>query len=875
MADDDVVLAVQAGRFITVEFASLQSDLLLITGFTAHEAISSLFSLTLELISQKPDQVILDDIVGQNVTVALALEGDSRRFFNGFISRFSLSGQELGDEHRFTHYQAEVVPWLWFLSKIRDCRIFQDKTVPDILKLVFDGAGFKDFRIELTRSYTSWDYCVQYRETDFHFVSRLMEEEGIFYFFVHESGKHTLVLADTPQSHPDCPGQPQARFDPEGGFGEREDVVDTWVMQQELRSGKYTLRDYHFEMPSKSLEVTEPTKFASKANEDLEIYDYPGGYAQKFNKPGERLEKVQQEGETLVKLNMEEEEEPHVVIHGSSICRAFTAGTRFELLSPPPGVTSGPYVLTSIQHSATQAATFVSGQEDSVDYSNSFTCIPHQNPFRPQRITPKPTIPGPQTAVVVGPAGEEIFVDKHGRVKVQFNWDRLGKHDDKSSAFVRVCQIWAGKNWGAMFIPRIGQEVMVDFMEGDPDQPIITGRLYNADNMPFYELPKFKTISDIKSNTSPGGKGFNEIRFEDRKDKEQVFIHSQRRMDVRVRQSMYETIGGTRQICVGGNLALTVGGDTDIHIKGAEFEGIDGKLNQGIKGDVVLDYGANDATVVKAKYELNAQQITIEALQQITLKVGSSFVVVDLTGVTIQGPLVRINSGGGAAGTGPAVIDDPLDCEGADTGEPGFLDRPRKGGGRGRRRRTLTGQHGPDVTYNPNDQTFSVGNVTIQPGTNNPNFQRDVLNDLATIGTTPQGQATLDSINNSGRTVTIRERPPNPNDPFNAEATALNGANATNGTGSDTSIEYDPTQYPVPNSLDPQSQHNAPSDVILHHELSHAEQNANGTNDFTPIVPNDCFDDVGERNTIGNPNGPDNDYRRQRGVEPRTDHKDY
>jgi type VI secretion system secreted protein VgrG len=620
MANDDVLLAKQQGRLINIDFSSLEVDVLLPTGFSGHEALSSLSSFTVELISQQPDKVKIDQMIGQNATVTLQLRDDSSRFFNGFISRFALTGRDVGGDHRFTSYQAELVPWFWFLSRTSAARIFQDQTVPEIIQKVFEANSQQDFRNELTRTYTKWDYCVQYRETDFHFLSRLMEQEGIFYFFEHENGKHMLVLADSPDSHKPCPGQPKATFEPEGGIGDREDTIDSWVVEQQLRSGKYTLRDYHFEMPSKPLEFSEVTKFKVAENDKFEIYDFPGAYAKKFNKPGERLGKVEDEGKSTVLIDMEEEEEPHLIHHGSSSCRSFTVGARFELVDPPPGVSEGPYVIVSLQHSATQPGGFVSGDFGGEGYDNSFTCIPHANKFRPQRITPKPTIPGSQVAVVTGPPGEEILVDKYGRVKVQFHWDRDGKFDDHSSCWVRVSQIWAGRNWGGMFIPRIGQEVLVDFLEGDPDQPIIVGRLYNADNMPFYELPKFRTISTIKSNSSPGGKGFCEFRIEDKAGKEQIFIHSQKRMDVRVRGSMYETIGGTRQICVGGNLALTVGGDTDIHIKGAEFEGIDGKLNQGVKGDVVLDYQGNDATQVKAKYELNARQITIEALTQITLR---------------------------------------------------------------------------------------------------------------------------------------------------------------------------------------------------------------------------------------------------------------
>jgi type VI secretion system secreted protein VgrG len=850
-SDDQVFEASQQGRLLTVKIGSLDEDLLLATSLIGHEAISSMFSFSLDLISQKPEQVIFDQIIGQNITISLRLADDSQRFFNGFVSRFSLVGRETGAEHRFTHYHIEVVPWLWFLSKITDCRIFQEKTVPEIVGQIFEDHGFLDFRNNLSRTYTSWDYCVQYRETDFQFVSRLLEEEGIFYFFEHEQDKHVLVLADSPQVYQPCPGQPTAIFEPEGGIGEREDTVNSWVVEQELHSGKVTNRDYHFEMPSKPLEFSETTRFSVAQNDKLEIYDYPGGYAEKFNKPGERLDKVEPEGRQMVEIQMEEQETPHLLHQGSSDCRAFAAGTTFQLTSPPPGVTEGPYVLTSIQHSATQDSSFISGDSDvSVSYSNTFTCIPDSTQYRPRRITPKPIIPGPQAAEVVGPKGEEIFVDKYGRVKVQFNWDRKGEHNEKSSAWLRVCQIWAGKNWGAMFIPRVGQEVMVDFLEGDPDQPVVIGRLYNGDNLPFYELPKFKTISGIKSNSSPGGKGFNELRFEDKKGKEQVFIHSQKRMDVRVRESMYETIGGTRQICVGGNLALTVGGDTDIHLKQSLFEGIDSKLNQGVKGDVVFDYQSNDATVVKANYELNARQITIEALTQITLKVGSSFVVIDLTGVTIQGPIVKINSGGAAAGTGPAVIDDPLDCEGADTGEPGFLDKPRSGKGKGRRRRTLNGHHAPDVKYDPATGNFQVGkNINIS-GTDD--FKKKALNDIADIGDTPTGKQLLDDIDAGTHKVNIQESPTDPKTGKKSPGFARKADPAAAeepGKGSDTTIFYDPDGTKV------KDQNGNPIDIpgkeILGHEMIHADHNSQGTNLTSQPDPKDPTGNQEESRTIG------------------------
>lgn len=705
--------ATQAGRLLSVRVSSLGEDVLLLAGFDGGEEISSPFSFDLELLSQKPEQVSLEKIVGRNATVTLQLQDGSERFFNGFVSRFALGGRDRGGDERFTQYRARLVPWLWFLTQSAGCRIHQDKTVPEIVKQTFERLGFRDFRDDLTRTYTRWDYCVQYRETDFQFVSRLLEQEGIFYFFEHEEGKHTLVLADSPRAHKPCPGQRRATFSPEGGFGESEDTVTAWQAEQELRPGRQTLRDYHFEMPAKTLEVSENTRFPAGGNERFEVYDYPGGYAQKFNKPGERLSSVEQEGGAAARLRMEEREESHLVHRGESFCRGFAAGAHFELLSPPPGVGGGPYVLTSVRHSARRAAEFVTGGDGAgVVYSNAFTCIPQQTPFRPPRVTPKPTMPGPQTAVVVGPPGEEILVDKYGRVKVQFRWDREGRHNEQSSCWVRVAQGWAGRQWGAMFTPRVGHEVIVSFLEGDPDRPLVTGGVYNAQNMPHYSLPDFKTLSYVRSDSTKGGGGFNELRFEDKQGGEQVFVHAQRRMDVRALGALYETNHADRHAVIGlpggtepgGNFNVTVGGDNNIHIKGGRYEGVEGKLNLSVGGDVVYDFRAGHATVVGGKAELNATEVTIEALAKIVLKVGPNFIMVEPTGITIHGPLIK-TLGVVTPGpfvkelatslnlkTGDPVIEDPLDAETSDTGEPGYLDRPAAPGGV-RKPRPLMSKH--------------------------------------------------------------------------------------------------------------------------------------------------------------------------------------
>lgn len=775
MAGDEVLDTTQRERLITVKIGSLDQDLLLATSLIGSEAISSMFSFSLDLISQRPQQVTFDQIIGQNITISLRLADGSQRFLNGFVSRFALVGREMGAEHRFTHYHAEVVPWLWFLTKMTDCRIFQEKTVPDIITQVFKDHGFLDFRNSLSRTYTSWDYCVQYRETDFQFVSRLMEEEGIFYFFEHEQSKHTLVMADKPGVYKSCPGQPSAIFQPEGGIGEEQDTVTSWVMEQDLHSGKVTNRDHHFEMPSKTLEFSETTRFDIAQNNKLEIYDYPGGYAEKFNKPGERLGKVEPEGRQLVRIQMEEVETPHLIHQGSSDCRAFTAGTTFQLKSPPPGVGEGPYALTSIQHSATQDAGFVSGDTEAFSYSNTFTCIPGSTPYRPRRITPKAVIPGPQTAVVVGPKGEEIFTDKFGRVKVQFHWDRQGKHDSNSSCWIRVSQIWAGKRWGASFWPRIGQEVIVDFLEGDPDQPIIVGSVYNADQMPPYlgqgpdsKHPNDNKLAGIKSNTTKGGVGFNEWRFDDTKGKEQIFIHAERNMDARVKNDSMERVVANRHLIVGhekdgkkagdqkekvfgnkhlhvlgnqeekidGNMKLTigmgeaesggnqdiviekdktelVGGDDSLHVKHAQFNLIDAdqqttvgrdhaltvekhshihiKNNRFEKVDInqSLTVGVNQYEKVGSNHALEAgmqihlkagMSVIIEAGVQLSLKVGGNFIDISPAGISIQGTMVLINSGGapgagmGSSPTAPQDSYKPEDASEAQPDDPAVAD---------------------------------------------------------------------------------------------------------------------------------------------------------------------------------------------------------
>jgi type VI secretion system secreted protein VgrG len=788
-------LAIQTHRAMAVS-TPLGPDALLLTGFSGHEGLSQLFRFHLDVLAPVAEakKLRFDQLLGQRLTVRLELPGGKQqRYFDGLCSRVSQgeSDQELA------RFRLEMVPKCWLWTKRARSRTFQHKNVPDILKEVL--AGLK-VRFDLRFTYHPRDFCVQYRETDFNFASRLMEEEGIYYYFTHpdKGGEHEMVVADTAAGHAPLPGRPTLLYkNLTHAAAHEEDIVYDWGKTQELASNKHTLWDHCFELPHLSLEAVRPitpsvkvggTTHGLKAGNhgDLEIYDWPGEYAQRFDgihKGGgdrkEDLEKIYQDKDRTVLVRMQQDAAASLVIHGASNCRHLVAGHRFTLTTLPgdglaePLKPQGDYVLTGITHSAQQGGSYRAGDGHGFEYHNNFTCIPHDLPFRPARKTPKPVVPGTQSAVVVGPRGEEIFTDKYGRVKVQFHWDRERKRNADSSCWVRVATAWAGKQWGALHIPRVGQEVLVDFLEGDPDQPVIVGSVFNAEQMPAYKLPDEKTKSYIKTNSSPGGVGFNEIRFEDKKGKEQIFIHAERNQDVRVKHDCMERVLHDRHLIVGwekdgqkggdqremvyqdkhlhvhrhqveqveGNLLLTVGkgeaadgGNMDVviekdkkelieknshvHVKESRKEKVDkdqaltvgnnraesvgGKYhlqvqadrNEKVGGTQSLTVGSNQYEKVGQNHALEAGQaihlkagmtVVLEAGTQLTLKVGGNFVDIGPSGVTIQGSMVLINSGG-AAGSGcgsspqsPDAAEAPADAQPARPVKPAVADDARMG----------------------------------------------------------------------------------------------------------------------------------------------------------------------------------------------------
>ena len=522
----------------------LGDDVLLLRGMDMTEELGRLFTINLELLSLT-ENISFEELLGQKVTVRINCPNSEKRYFNGHVSQFS----QTGNEGSFAVYQATVRPWLWFLTRTSDCRIFQQKTVPDIVKEVFRGHGYTDFEEKLSSSYLSRDYCVQYRETDFNFVSRRMEQEGIYYYFKHEEDKHTLILSDSYSAHEATSGYKTIPYyPPDDTKVHQEEFISSWFISKQVQSGVYALNEYDFKKPKADLKVSS-TISPKHPSSDLEIYDYPGEYVETAH------------GDAYTRARIEELHAQYEQTQGHSDARGLMCGALFSLCEYPREDQNREYLVTAATHDI-HSDDFESGEgEGGPVYANTFSAIESKTPFRAVRTTHKPIVQGPQTAVVVGPAGEEIYTDEHGRVKLQFHWDRYGKSDENSSCWVRVAQVWAGKTWGGIHIPRIGQEVIVEFLEGDPDRPIITGRVYNADEMPPYELPANKTQSGIKSRSTKEGSGanFNEIRIEDKKGEEQLYIHAEKNQDNIVENDETTSVGHDRTEDVGNNENITIG----------------------------------------------------------------------------------------------------------------------------------------------------------------------------------------------------------------------------------------------------------------------------------------------------------------------------
>lgn len=642
--------ATQQNREISVQCA-LGEDVLLFRHMVAFEQLSCLSEYNLELLSEQNDLAI-DALLGTQLTVKVQLpNSEGERYFDGFITHFALAGKR----GRYAVYQAVVHPWLWFLTRTAGCRIFQNLSVPDILNKVFEDYTVVDLdRSRLTGDYPELVYCVQYRETDFNFVSRLMEQAGIYYYFQCQEGRHTLVLADAISAHETFSDYPQLPYHPLEDARHEGEVVFAWQQQGSIQSGSYSLRAFDFEKPSAS-------NAGSLQVVSLEQVEHEHGRYEVFDFPGKFTERPV--GETQAKVQLQALHAKRQQIHGGSNARGLFPGGLFSLIEHPRAdqnmqvlVTSARYVLHSDAYETTPPL------QPEPPVICHFEAIPATQAFRPPCITPKPIIQGPQTAMVVGKAGEEIWTDQYGRIKVQFHWGNWNgdyPEDETSSCWIRVAHNWAGKRWGTLFIPRIGQEVVVSFLEGDPDQPLVTGAVYNADNMPPYGLPENATRSTLKTNSSKGGAGYNELRFEDKKDSEQLFMHAQKDLDCRVENDSREWVGNNRHLVVEQNRYEHIKGALHTEVAGNHNAKVGGSYSQDVSNKIQLKAGSQYALEAGMDVHIKAgMNLVIEAGMSITLKAGGGFVVIGPTSVVVTGTPILLNSGGSAgsgAGSSPSA----------------------------------------------------------------------------------------------------------------------------------------------------------------------------------------------------------------------------
>ena len=602
------------------------------------ERLGQLFELNVTVVTELLE-VEPNDLLGTNASIRISgFSREGNRFFNGYITQV----RDAGFEGRLHVYELELRPWLWFLTQTSDCRIFQEKSVPTIITDIFKEHGYQ-FDQRLTRTYRTWEYCVQYRETDFNFVSRLMEQEGIYYYFTHTNGEHRVVLADDMASHSPAPKYENVRFWPPGNTSEREeDHLYAWQRNSAFQPASVVLNAFDFKQPRKNL-LSSATASARHERDSFEVFDYEDEF------------KETTDGQFYATTRLQEQRVGTNTIVGEGNAAGLFAGCTFTLSDHPlPSLDKKEYLVTAAEIEVIGDAYQNVGSaaaEEFVCRLETIFADSQADPFRPPRVTPKPEIRGVQTAIVTGKAGEEIYTDEYGRIKVLFPWDRYAKADETSSCWIRVARTIAGKGWGQVATPRIGQEVIVEFIDGDPDRPLVTGSVYNGDNPVPYELPKFSTISGTKTNSSKGGDGFNEYRFEDKKGEEQIFVNAEKNYDLRIGSDRFESVGNDRHLTVendknehvkanrietvDANHTEEIGSNLDLTVKGNDAKSVDGKLSLKVTGDVGHKFESNHSEDVSGDAYYRAANIVIEADTNITVKVGKSFIAISASGIKI------------------------------------------------------------------------------------------------------------------------------------------------------------------------------------------------------------------------------------------------
>lgn len=582
--------------------------------------LGRMFSYELTLVSKRPD-IDFGRILGKRVTVSLHVPKSKDRLFGGYVVAF----RQIGMRGRLYVYEAAVRPWLWLLTRRSNCRIFQNKTVEEIVKAVFADPVYKSLELgdikwkATSRTHAAREYCVQYRESDFNFVSRLLEDDGIYYWYQDRDGKESLVLTDTLATHEPVEEHESLPYGAVLSGAPGAEYISEWRTHHEIETRNWLLTDYDFKNPSRQLQKKAvKTMPGFDAFGDLEHFDFPGGYVDPdygASRAKSRADELRVD--TTSAAWLEESTVNWHQVDARTNGMSVRIGSLLKLERHPRSDQNAQYLVTRTRYEIDLAdyEAFEGSQPSRCDCW--FSAINAKQPFATARTTRKPFVQGPQTAAVVGPAGDEIYTDTYGRVKVQFFWDRLGKRDENSSCWMRVSQPWAGKGWGAVAIPRIGQEVIVDFLEGDPDRPIITGRVYNAEQMPPYELPANMTQSGVKSRSSKGGSGANcnEFRFEDKKGQEQVLLHAEKNQDIEVENDETHWVGHDRRKNIDNDETTHVKHDRTETVDNNETISIGVNRSETVGSNEKIGIGVNRTETVGAN-----ESITIGANRTILVK---------------------------------------------------------------------------------------------------------------------------------------------------------------------------------------------------------------------------------------------------------------
>jgi type VI secretion system secreted protein VgrG len=624
----------QTNRLLSL-VTPLGADTLVPFAFQGHERMSELFEFTIDMVADQADLATspphgIDPakLLGKNVTLSVKRGDNTPRHFNGIIRRLT-HGMPYSTGLRA--FRATVVPDLWITTRKRNFRVFQDMHLRDIVTKVLSDSKLRAV-FRAIGGTTVRSYCVQYDETDYNFICRLLEEEGLFFFFRHTSSAHELVIGDA-VSHYEESLDREVVLTTASGYDSGS--LSSWEWDSDIVPGKVTQRDHDFESPTKDLTTSETTRLAPAILKEIEVYHYPGRYADVAI------------GKKLAEARIGAHTGEHTIISAAGAAPGFAAGFTAKLTNHPyPNEKGKRFVCIDVSHEARDESQLAQNS-GSAGYANSFRAIPADVIFRPQRRAARALVQGPLTALVVGPKGEEIHVDNHGRIRIQFYWDREGAEDGKVTCWVRVAQSLAGKGWGSQFIPRVGMEVVVQFLNGDPDRPLVTGAVYNGANTPPYALPGAKTQSGLKTRSSPkgGADNFNELRFEDKKGEEQVFLHAEK--------DFVQSIKNDETLEVGNNQTITVQNDRSLTVsEGNESLTID-------KGNrrATLSAGNDTLTLTKGDlsvmldggdYTLNAKagKVTIQAAQSIELKVGGSSLKLTPSGIEVKGTVIKLDAQG-------------------------------------------------------------------------------------------------------------------------------------------------------------------------------------------------------------------------------------